>query len=90
MITWKGSYAALRRPVESRSKGVLVKVVLLTLVFLLAGCSDDEPPRESEVFDDLTGAIDKAEEVEKKVMEQKERLDEALRDAEQPPDEQDP
>lgn len=67
-----------------------MKVVLLTLVFLLAGCSDDEQPRESEVFDDLTGTIDKAEEVEKKVMEQKERLDEALRDAEQPPDEQNP
>lgn len=70
---------------------MLVKVVLMTLVLLLAaGCSDDEQPRESEVFDDLTGTIDKAEEVEKTVMEQKERLDEALRDAEQPPDEQDP
>ena len=69
---------------------MLVKVVLMTLVLLLAGCSDDEPPRESEVFDDLTGTIDKAEEVEKKVMEQKERLDEALRDAEGEPDEQDP
>ncbi len=67
-----------------------MKIVLMTLVLLLAGCSDDEQPRESEVFDDLTGTIDRAEEVEKKVMEQKERLDEALRDAEQPPDEQDP
>ncbi|MDZ7768114.1 MAG: hypothetical protein WD078_00340 [Woeseia sp.] len=67
-----------------------MKVVLMTLVLLLAGCSDDEQSRESEVFDDLTGTIDKAEEVEKKVMEQKERLDEALRDAEGAPDEQDP
>lgn len=67
-----------------------MKIVLVTMVLLLAGCSNDEQPRESEVFDDLTGTIDRAEEVEKKVMEQKERLDEALRDAEGAPDEQDP
>jgi len=68
-----------------------VKVTIMTLVLLLAaGCSDDEQSQESEVFDELTATLEKADEVEKKVLEQKERLDEALRDAEGAPDEQDP
>ncbi|HZW58824.1 MAG TPA: hypothetical protein VFE85_00915 [Woeseiaceae bacterium] len=59
--------------------------MLLVVAILLGGCGSDdaEAPQEEGVFDDMTGTLDKAQDVERQVMEQKERMDKALAEAEQ-------
>lgn len=67
---------------------------LVSLIFALALCAcdgGDDAEREKEgPFDDMTGTIDKAGEVEKQVLERKEKLDAALSEDENRGDERDP
>lgn len=65
---------------------------LITALVLGAcgGGQSDKAPPESEVFDDLTGTLERADAVELQVLEQKDRIDQALDDAERTPDERDP
>lgn len=60
----------------------------MMLGLVACGGAEDAEKAESEAapFDDLTGTLDKAEAVEQQVMEQKERMDRALEEAEQPPE----
>ncbi|MGB5246665.1 MAG: hypothetical protein WBM54_03685 [Woeseia sp.] len=64
-----------------------MKTLLLTGILLLAACgsANDENSKAPEAapFDDLTGTIDKANAVELELQEQKERMDRALREAEE-------
>lgn len=67
-----------------------MKTVIPVVLLLIAACGDEprepEAPPEAGVFDELTGTIDRAEAVEEQVLEQKERLDRALDDAEGEPE----
>lgn len=67
-----------------------MKTLLLVGALLLSACGgvadDDSPARETAPFDDLTGTLDKAQEVEQQMQEQKERMDRAIQEAEQPPE----
>jgi hypothetical protein len=67
-----------------------MKSIFLLAMLGLAACGDaqDSESRAPEAapFDDLTGTIDKAEAVEQQLQEQKERMDRALEEAEQPPE----
>lgn len=52
----------------------------------LVACGGETPPADEQenpgAFDELTGTLDRAEAVEDTVMQQKERLDRAIDDAE--------
>lgn len=67
-----------------------MKTITLPAVLLLAACGAagdaEAPAADSAPFDDLTQAIDKAEAVELKLQEQKDRMDKALQEAERPPE----
>ncbi len=65
-----------------------MRTTILVAVLALAACGAESPEAEEAgsdeagVFDDLTGTLDRAEAVEQQVLEQKERLDRALDEAE--------
>lgn len=67
---------------------------LASLIFALTLCAcsgGDDAERDREgPFDDMTGTIDKAGEVEKQVLERKDELDAALEQAGNTDDERDP
>ncbi len=64
-----------------------MRILMLALCLTIMGCgggsdsAKEEADKES-VFDPLVGNIDKAMEVEKQIMEQKDQLDQAIKDAE--------
>jgi hypothetical protein len=63
----------------------LMRIIALVVFLALAGCGggkDSEGNQKESVFDPLVDNIDKANEVEDKVMEQKAALDQAIKDAE--------
>lgn len=70
-----------------------MRFATLTLMLVLCACGgnddgNDDYDREKEgVFDDMTGTIDKANEVEKKVLDARDRLDDAVKEAEDADDE---
>ena len=59
-----------------------MRIMILVLVVMLAACSSDKadeaPPESESPFSDLHKPIDKAEDVERQIMEQKARMDAAL------------
>lgn len=62
-------------------------LVVFAISMLMFGCSSgDSDSREEtigkEIADDYNAAMDKAQNVENQVMEQKQKIDEALREAE--------
>lgn len=61
-------------------------LVLAVSLFLFACSSGDSESRDEtigkEIADDYNAAMDKAREVENQVMDQKQKIDEALREAE--------
>lgn len=62
-------------------------LVVFAMSLLMFGCSSgDSDVREEtigkEIADDYNAAMDKAQNVENQVMEQKQKIDEALREAE--------
>lgn len=62
-------------------------LVVFAISLLMFGCSSgDSDVREEtigkEIADDYNAAMDKAQNVENQVMEQKQKIDEALREAE--------
>lgn len=67
--------------------------ILTAAAVTLAACGGGEPTpeeapeaqQESGAFDELTGTIDRAEAVERQVLEQKERLDRAIEEAGEQP-----
>ncbi|MGB5346616.1 MAG: hypothetical protein WBN23_10670 [Woeseia sp.] len=66
-----------------------MKTIFLLAMLGLVACGDaqESESRAPEApVDDLTGTIDKAEAVEQQLQEQKERMDRALEEAEQPPE----
>lgn len=69
-----------------------MKVATLILSLTLCACSGGgDAEREKEgPFDELTGTLDKAGEVEKQVLERKDELDAALEEADNTDDERDP
>lgn len=63
-----------------------MRMLALAVCVTLMGCSDssdraDNREDEESVFDPLVENIDKAKEVESKVMEHKDKLDQAVKDA---------
>lgn len=68
--------------------------IILAAAATLAACGGGEPPadeapearQEAGAFDGLTDTIDRAEAVEQQVLEQKERLDRAIEEAEERPE----
>ena len=64
-------------------------LVLAMSLFAFACSSGDSDSREEtigkEIADDYNAAMDQAQNVENQVMEQKQKIDEALREAEQAP-----
>ncbi len=70
-------------------------LTMLAIALTLVGCGSDEPQEAEEagptvgkeIADEYNRAMDKAREVEDQVMEQKRKIDEALRDAENAIDE---
>jgi len=68
--------------------------IILAAAATLTACGGGEPPAdeapeargETGAFDELTGTIDRAEAVEQQVLEQKERLDRAIEEAEERPE----
>jgi hypothetical protein len=70
-----------------------MKYIFIASALLLAACGspdDAGKAREEGAFDDLTETIDRAEAVEQKVLEHKDRLDEALEEMDRPADEPKP
>ncbi len=63
-----------------------MKMLVLIFFFVILGCGGETESTASEdkesVFDPLTDNLEKAKEVEDKVMEQKRQLDEAIENAE--------
>ena len=62
-------------------------LTMLAIALVLVACSSDEseeakPTVGKEIADDYNRAMDKAREVENQVMEQKQKIDAALKDAE--------
>ncbi|MBT8085765.1 MAG: hypothetical protein HKN35_03355 [Woeseia sp.] len=66
-----------------------MKTLMFVSTIMLCACggADDHEPTTPDAapFDELTESIEKAEAVEQQMQEQKDRLDRALQDAEQPP-----
>lgn len=66
-----------------------MKAFIPVVALLLCGCGgadDREAAAEpAQPFDDLTETIDRAEQVEEQLQQQKERMDRALQDADKPP-----
>ncbi|MDH5648370.1 MAG: hypothetical protein OEY67_01835 [Gammaproteobacteria bacterium] len=54
------------------------KALSVLVVLVLAACSSDEPPPEDHVFRTQTDALKKAQEVEKKTLEQADRMRQQL------------
>lgn len=63
----------------------LIAAIAASILGACGGGQGDEAPPGSEVFDDLTGTLDRADAVEQQVLEQKDRIDQALDDAERDP-----
>jgi hypothetical protein len=59
-----------------------MKIASLLTLLMLAACGGDKADDNASAFDGLHEPIDKAEDVERQVLEQKERMDEALEAAE--------
>lgn len=57
-------------------------LVAATLLLGACGGESTEEQRADATFDELTGTLDKAADVEQQVLEQKDRLDRAVDDAE--------
>ena len=62
-------------------------MTMLAFALALVACGSDEPEEReptigTEIAEDLNDAMDKAREVENQVMEQKEKIDAALKEAE--------
>lgn len=67
-------------------------LTMLAFALTLVACGSDEPEEReptigTEIAEDYNEAMDKAREVENQVMEQKEKIDAALKEAENPIDE---
>jgi hypothetical protein len=63
-------------------------LLVFTISLLMLGCSSGETDSRDEtigkeIADDYNAAMDKAKNVENQVMEQKQKMDDALREAEQ-------
>lgn len=69
-----------------------MKLISIAILVLLASCGGndkvaEQPEKTTPAFDGLHDPIHRAEDVERQVMEQKERMDEALKAAEGGPEE---
>lgn len=65
-----------------------MKLFSIAALLLVVACdsADDRPANvETKPFEELTDSLDEAEAVERQLQEQKERMDRALREAEQRP-----
>ena len=67
-----------------------MKIIILAVALFVSACGasrdHDEAATEPGAFDELSETVDRAEAVEQQLMEQKERMDRALDDAEKQPD----